>query len=361
MITPHSNSIPPDLNRSADEIADEQYAHGALEFLHHDTPESQSDRIDRVMASIDGHGAYAPSPRQPSRLWILVSAMAAAIVIAIWIVRPRHDATAERILRQAAESGQITNDLRYAFHVEFAPDTKLATREHSHDHATGETASIEGILDIRDHQHALLRFHSRNQENQEQPKIAGRSDTGEWTIHSNRAVHGKLAGIGWPEWLSIDAHINLLEPSARDLHELLQRYRVHDRGRQQLAEHGDQAFAHILAEADGHNAAQPSTIALWLHPQSHRIHRMVLDWHREHGHGHGHTPHAEHEHRHENEHTHGHKPETGVVHELHQFLSRLTHMTAGHFEPPARIVFELKEHPAFPADWFEAKTHIKNR
>ncbi len=306
---------------SAREIADGQFVHGLLEFLHRDDEHVQAGRIDRLMSAIDGDAAITSTTTTRRVPWpALLTAAALLVVLAVFGLSEQPNGRA--VVNAAVEAAREAPQRRYSVKAYIGADNPPA---------------MVAQLDIRDRHHMLLRAHAHGV-----PMTFGRHPDGSWLIDADGNVHRLHAEEHWPRWIDVGGHAVMLDSVDDLLLHLDPSYDLRLTGDAELRAFPGVVLEHVVATPRAAGGPHPDGIEVWVDRGAHLVHRMELRWAHAHGAGHDslhpHPPHGQHA--------------PTIVHGPPS-------QGASHAARPHRLVFELVPAPPFAPDWFTPEAHAK--
>lgn len=369
--------IEPATSSDARRIADEQFVHGLLRFLHRDTRARQRQRIDAVMRALREQEPVVGSVRVLRTSWrsVLAAAACLALVAVIALLGLPAEQSAQAMvqasIRASAEAGPRRYDVR-------------AVRPFSE---SGELESI-ATLDVLDPQHVVFTAQSPRG-----PRIVvGRSANGQWAVRPNGQIERFHAGRPWPRWVEFSDRTLLMESVDAMLTRLSRGYTLqHGSADAGVGAAGSKSLDRITAIRDDAPRQFPDRIELLIDPLTRLVQRMELHWtsadteieaaRRRHRmdlrNRDAETPDASMPRRPgerwrrmqrqpDPASSDAQPPESDDLHlrrarEMHaRFLDGPPRFHDGRHQPPPRIiVFELVDAPDFPAGWFEPEAHAQ--
>ena len=168
----------------ARDVADEQLAHGVLEFLREDGRAARRRRLDKLRAQLAGGGDYGSSgPPSHSYAWGTAAMLAASVLVVVWVFwssgQQGSASDALLALQDRDETG-----VRYQVGVE-----------------DGE-AQVLARWDFGDAPERLLELYP--QESRQARSVLRDADGACFYQAGSQGVRGRLGSAEWPKWFEYD-------------------------------------------------------------------------------------------------------------------------------------------------------------
>lgn len=275
--------------------ADEQFIHGLLLFLHLDSRGEQQRRINRVMQEIRRSGRttirHHILSRASNRAILAAAACVALVATLAWLGIPTEQ-SAQAMVQASIEATKNAGPRRYEVRAEIPHWVERRNNEDQPGDAEGPPLQRIAVIDINDAQHVLIRTIT--------PRgrlIVGRNEQGEWAIRPDGEIERFDAQRAWPRWIEMNGESVLLESVDALLEQLKPNYDVFRAeaeaeidntlnafdetevdATKQRNNHPGRKFDRILAKKIAGPPHLPQNIMLWIHPESHIVQRMELQW-----------------------------------------------------------------------------------
>ncbi|MBL8759136.1 MAG: hypothetical protein JNK35_11985 [Phycisphaerae bacterium] len=267
---------PPDLSpeaapgRAPADVAREQFVHGLLGFLHHDTPAAQARRVAGAMRAIDDEAAeHARRARMTIRrpAWRVASglAAAAAVGLAVFLSIPTAPAVATLIDSSLAASRDATLR-RYEVRVA-GPGSTEPGRE--------PIATIDSLGPDR----MVVRATTPRGD-----RLAfGRDAQGDWNLVPSRGGDGPAverigAAARRPSWIDFGESTIMMESMDLALERLKGEYDARKLDPARLDPGDPRTFNRISATLRVKNATSPERLELWIDPATRLVERLEMHW-----------------------------------------------------------------------------------
>ncbi|MFG0252143.1 MAG: hypothetical protein ACF8NJ_04635 [Phycisphaerales bacterium JB038] len=350
----------------AEQIAADQFTHGLLSFLHHDSEARQGERIDRLMGAIEDRQRPAVLATLRRPLWRGITSLAACLLVAfavVYLVGPGEKSSAYALVQASLDAGREAGDRRYEVSVQPSPDG-------------GPDLESIALLDLRGDDHVLLRADTPDNHT----LIVGKNSAGKWAIRLDGGIERFRPERAWPRWINLGESTVLVESVDDLLARLDGHYKLTHGERETLADDSGWEYERITATLKDRNVPEPQRIELWIDPETHLVHRLEVAWPDHPGRrqglrggpergGEGGPPHRDRPPPDEM----GPPPdEMGPPGAMPPRRGpprggKPPHFLDGppHFEegidpgPPELVVFQLIETDEFPADWFDPERHLE--
>ncbi len=264
---------------STKQQAGEQFIHGLLTFLHHDTAAVQNQRVDRLMSALGEPEAAAarqhaatgdrhetsparhtrPAPRRAWRIGSGVAAMLTVVLctLALWPSTP----SATAMVQSSIEAAKKAGDRRYEVRIPKPGETEA-------------TAKAIATMDIR----SMDRFLLKVQTPQDTTVYVGRDQTGDWSIRPDGVVDRVDPRRARPRWLELSDSTILMEAIENVLESLPKSYEITRSDPAALPSDPSRICNRITAKRSGDRGPEPTRIEVWIDQDSKLVRRMELHW-----------------------------------------------------------------------------------
>ena len=241
MSEPH-DTIEPEGGGRPEQIADEQFVHGLLEFLRRDDAVEQDRRIERVLSAIGGADRASPEPIVHRVPWAVVATLAAAVLGVVLVVGLSGGQSAADLVEEAVAVADRSGDRRYEVQAFL--------------HGPSAGAVFTAALDVRDADHCVLRAKVHGTR-----VILGRNSGFAWSIDPHGETH-RLDPMQNGHWLVLDHVAVMLESVDTMLAHLGHGYVLERPGDETLDGQGETRFERVSARQGRPLGSTPHHIEL---------------------------------------------------------------------------------------------------
>lgn len=267
MTKPHSNPTPdpiePASETSAPLAADELFVHGLLSYLSQDTTEARETRITRAINAIKADQPPITVFRiRPAALrrYGALAAMLALVATAVYLGLPV-ESSAHALVRSSVAASRAPGDRRYEIREIRGLQTKLpADPTMVVDTRTGGLTLIKGTAPDG---HKI---------------VAGRDSTGPWALKMDGSLTRDDTQRAWPRWTTVGEESLFIDSVDRLLEAVEKSYALVRKDPEALEGRGTKFLDHIRAIKKAGQGPGPSTIDLWIDPDSKLVERLEMRW-----------------------------------------------------------------------------------
>ncbi len=262
-----STAIEPAPTDDVQRIADEQFAHGLLQFLHRDTRAVQDARITQAMNALRSETERSPVAGRikiKRSSWRGVTAAAASLMLVavLAMLGLPTDQTAHAMVQASIEASAEAGPRRYEVRAQ-------------HPYSDDDETEPIATLDL----HGVDRMLFRAQSPHGHRLVVGRNPGGHWAVRPDGAIEHFDARRPWPRWAEFSDRTLLLESVDSLLKRLSKDYNLQyvqavSNSKAESAKPFDQITA---TRTDGPRQF-PDRIELQLDPATHIVQRMELHW-----------------------------------------------------------------------------------
>lgn len=321
---------------NAENIAEQQFAHGLLEYYHNDNENRQKIRVANVMSAITRESKSTAKFIRPvlfNKLprWSVLSGMAAAILIMVVLITTLipTEQTALAVLQDTISASNSAGDRSYQIRMLRAGQTYISDTPH-------------GWMDIRDNEHLVLRIlHPDGSK-----LILGRNPDGAWNIKLDGSIDYYSPDWVWPKWVDFGERTLLIQSIDDMLQTLPTKYDLNLTQKEPVPDTSQPICQHVVATLINKSDPGPNEVELWIDPVSKLVLRMELHWPV--------TNHVK-----DNEQRDDSRPPLrqrppALLHESPPFETPHTP------PPPSVMIFELISTDPITDEWFNPETHQSN-